>query len=323
MMYGAYPVSVGEIGRIFLHKMGIEQIIDNRQTNIIWHIRLPRVLLTALIGGSLAIAGSAFQGVFRNPLVEPGLIGVSSGSALFAVIFIVFSGSVGWMTSAWQHMVFQPLIAFMGGLIFTFLAYLVSSKSGKADIALLILAGVAMNALAVALIGLAIYYADDNAIRTYTFWSLGDMGGASWGKLNISLFLILIPSIVIASQAKALNAMSLGETEAFHMGIPVQRVKNIILSMGALAVACGVSMAGIIGFVGLIIPHITRLSFGSDHHTVIPASFFMGASLLVVADLLARMVVSPAELPIGIITALIGAPFFIWLILSIKKQRVS
>lgn len=320
--FGAYQIGAKEIWNIFLYKIGLVNVESSlKEYNIIWHIRLPRILLAAIIGGSLAMVGGAFQGVFRNPLVEPGLIGVSSGSALFAVFFLVSSSSLNIIPNDWQFIFFQSFFAFVGGLFFTFLVYFLSLKSGKSDISLLILAGVAINALAGALIGLVIFHADDNAIRSFTFWSLGDLGGANWTKIYVGLALILFPTIVVATQYKALNAFSLGESEAFHLGINVQRAKNIILFMGALSVACGVSMVGIIGFVGLIVPHIARLSFGSNHTIVLPASFLMGASLLIIADLLARTIVSPAELPIGIITALVGAPFFVWLILRIKNQN--
>jgi iron complex transport system permease protein len=183
----------------------------------------------------------------------------------------------------------------------------------------LILAGVAINALAGALIGLTLFFADDSALRSFTFWSLGDLGASSWSKFPVAISLIGIPSIMLMLEYRNLNALSLGEREAFHMGISVQRVKIKILILSALIVGVGVSLAGMIGFVGLVVPHLIRIGFGANHRLVLPASFLLGAILLNVADLMARTVVSPAELPIGVLTALIGAPFFIYLIFKLNK----
>jgi iron complex transport system permease protein len=257
--------------------------------------------------------------LFRNPLVEPGLIGVSSGGALFAVIFIVFGGTLPFLN--YFGGIGLPLFAFLGGLINTLLVYKMGSSAGKTDISLLILAGVALNALSGALIGLVIFYADDAALRNFTFWSLGDVGGANWSKVGISFLLISGPVMLVLSQFKNLNALSIGENEAFHMGVDVQKVKYILLFSSALIVGTAVSFTGTIGFVGLIVPHLIRMMFGADHRLVLPGSFLLGALLLTFADLLARTIVMPSEMPIGIITAIIGAPFFIWLIINVKKIR--
>lgn len=316
---GAFHIPAQTVVQIFLSKLGLgEADYSLQQYNVLWQIRLPRILLAMIVGGALGIAGAALQGLFRNPLVEPGIIGVSSGAALFAVIFIVFGSYFTFFSDIFDAFTL-PIMAFMGGLLSVLLVYQLASGKGKTDISLLILAGVAINALAGALIGLVIFYGDDTAIRNYTFWSLGDVGGASWEKVGIACLLVLVPTGIILSQHRGLNALAMGEAEAFHIGINVQQVKYIILFFSALMVGAGVSMTGIIGFVGLIVPHLIRLVFGADHRLVLPASFLLGALILAVADLLARTIVSPAEMPIGILTAVIGCPFFIWLIRNIRK----
>ena len=316
---GAFHIPTETVAQIFLAKLGLgEADYTLQQYNVLWQIRLPRILLAMIVGGALGISGAALQGLFRNPLVEPGIIGVSSGAALFAVIFIVFGSSLTFFSDTFGAFTL-PIMAFIGGLLSVFLVYQLASGQGKTDISLLILAGVAINALAGALIGLAIFYGDDAAIRNYTFWSLGDVGGASWDKVGIACLLAIVPAGIILSQHRGLNALAMGESEAFHIGINVQKVKYIVLFFSALMVGAGVSMTGVIGFVGLIVPHLIRLVFGADHRLVLPASFLLGALLLAVADLLARTIVSPAEMPIGILTAIIGCPFFIWLIRNIRK----
>lgn len=316
---GAFHIPARTVVQVFLGKIGLgETDYSLQQYNVLWQIRLPRILLAMMVGGALGIAGAALQGLFRNPLVEPGIIGVSSGAALFAVIFIVFGSYLSFVSDIFGAFTL-PIMAFIGGLLSVFLVYQLASGQGKTDISLLLLAGVAINALAAAMIGLVIFYGDDAAIRNYTFWSLGDVGGASWQKVGIGFLLAVLPAGIILSQHQGLNALAIGEAEAFHMGINVQQVKYIVLFFSALMVGAGVSMTGIIGFVGLIVPHLIRLVFGADHRLVLPASFLLGALLLAIADLFARTLVSPAEMPIGILTAIIGCPFFIWLIKNIRK----
>lgn len=318
---GAFSVSLKSTLSVLMNQLGIASEAHSiQEANVLKHIRIPRILLAILVGGGLGIAGAALQGLFRNPLVEPGLIGVSSGGALFAVIFIVFGAYFPFLIGLFGSLGL-PLFAFVGGLINVSLVYSMANSRGRTDISLLILAGVALTALSGALIGLALFYADEAALRNFTFWSLGDVGGANWEKVKIGFFLILLPSGLMAFQFRNLNALAMGENEAFHMGVNVQQVKYTVLLLSALVVGVGVSMTGTIGFVGLIVPHLIRLQFGADHRLVLPGSFLLGAVLLTASDLLARTIVMPAELPIGIITAIIGAPFFIWLIINVKKIR--
>ncbi|MDR7129920.1 iron complex transport system permease protein [Algoriphagus sp. 4150] len=318
---GAFSIPLPQTFAILFDLIGIKTgTFEVQQANVLLQIRAPRVLMTLLVGGGLGIAGAALQGMFRNPLVEPGLIGVSTGSALFAVIFMVLIPAAP-ASLAWIKMLGLPLFAFVGGLICMVSVYQLSKSQGKTDGATLILAGVAINALAAALIGLVLFFADDSALRSFTFWSLGDTGGATWAKIPVTLTLIAVPSLLVLFNSRQLNALALGEHEAFHMGVNVQQVKSRLLICSALIVGVGVSMVGMIGFVGLVVPHLIRILFGADHRLVLPGSFLLGAILLNFADLIARVIVIPAEMPIGVITALIGAPFFIWLIFNLNKSK--
>ncbi|GAB3228226.1 iron ABC transporter permease [Algoriphagus aestuariicola] len=317
---GAYRIPLPQVLAILSDQVGMHVgAFEVQQANVLLQIRMPRVLMGVLVGGGLGIAGAALQGMFRNPLVEPGLIGVSSGSALFAVIFMVFVPISPIL--AWVRPIGLPIFAFAGGLIAVLAVYRLSKSQGKTDAATLILAGVAINALAGALIGLVLFFADDSALRSFTFWSLGDLAGATWTKIPVSLILITFPSLMLLFSYRNLNALALGEQEAFHMGVNVQRVKLQFLIFSALIVGAGVSMVGMIGFVGLVVPHLIRILFGADHRLVLPGSFLLGALLLNFADLIARVIVIPTEMPIGVITALIGAPFFIWLIFNLNKPK--
>ncbi|BDD08440.1 hemin ABC transporter permease [Fulvitalea axinellae] len=319
---GAVDIPLSDALSILLNKIGNHPLSESaeRYAVVLLDIRVPRVLLAAIVGASLGVSGAALQGLFRNPLVEPGLIGVSSGAALAAVVVIVFGASLPpfWAEIAGTYLL--PLFAFGGGLAVTLAAYRFGKQNGQTNIALLILSGIAFNALAGALIGLVIYHADDEALRNYTFWSMGDLSGASGKRLLLCLPFIVAPSLVILRSRKALNAIALGEKEAYHLGVNVERVKRTVIVCAAMAVGASVALTGMIGFVGLVVPHIIRTAFGPDHKIVLPASLPGGALLLIGADMAARTVVSPAELPIGIVTSLLGAPFFIYLLMKTKKK---
>lgn len=320
---GAVHIPVADISVILLKKAGLYSSATVNTTHyvVLSSIRLPRVLMTVLIGAALGVSGASLQGLFRNPLVEPALIGVSGGSAAAVVVLVVFGGSPLLKPVFWLNEILFPVMAFAGGLVATFIVLKLSHQSGKTNIAMLILIGVAVNALTGALIGLTIFYADENQLRTFTFWTLGDLGGATWDKLLIAAPLLVMSSGALLFYSRTLNALSLGEAEAFHLGVEVERVKRNIIFFSALCVGVSVSLAGMIGFVGLIVPHLIRILFQPDHRLVLPASIFGGALLLLLADLLARTMASPAELPIGVVTALIGAPFFIMLLLNEKRKR--
>jgi len=318
---GQMYIPVTDVLAIMIKKIGLYSSDTNAVfETVLWNIRLPRLLLTVLIGAALGVSGAALQGLFRNPLVEPGLIGVSSGSALAVVVFIVFGSN--WVAlHQFASSVVLPVIAFVGGLIATMLVLYMSAQWERTSVAILILSGVAINALAGALMGLVIFYADENQLRTFTFWTLGNLSGANWNNLAIATPLLLLSIVGLLSHSKALNAIALGEAEAFHMGFDVERVKRRVIFFCALATGVSVSLAGIIGFVGLVVPHLIRVMFKSDNRLVMPASVLMGPVLLMIADLLARTIAAPAELPIGVVTALLGAPFFIFLLLRAKRKN--
>ena len=319
---GQVTIPAKDIVMILLHKTGlISYQPDAVLETVLLNIRLPRITMTVLIGAALAISGAALQGLFRNPLVEPGLIGVSSGAALAVVSLVVFGGTFSFTSTGLGLNLVIPLVAFAGGLAATMIVTKIGQQLGKTNIAVLILGGVAINALAGALMGLVIFYADENQLRMFTFWTLGDLGGATWQKVFIAAPVLILASGWMLTYQFSLNAIAIGEAEAFHMGVDVERVKKSIVFFSALAVGVSVSLAGIIGFIGLVVPHLVRVVFRADNRLVLPASLLGGPVLLLFADLLARTLVAPSELPIGVVTALIGAPFFIFLLIRANKKN--
>jgi iron complex transport system permease protein len=318
---GAVSIPANDVVILLLKKIGLFATteVDGVHEVVLYTIRLPRIFLTVLIGAALSASGAALQGLFRNPLVEPSLVGVSGGSAAAVVLIIVFGGSITF-SAGWLNQAIFPLVAFSGGLLATLVVLKLSDQSGKTNVAMLVLIGVAVTSLSSAIIGLAIFHADENQLRTFTFWTLGDLGGATWDKLMVAAPLLIFSFSALLFFTNALNALALGEAEAFHMGVPVERIKLLIILCSALGVGVSVSMAGMIGFVGLVVPHLIRVTFHADHRLVLPASILGGALLLILADLIARTIVSPAELPIGVVTSLLGAPFFIALLLNAKNK---
>jgi heme transport system permease protein len=282
---------------------------------IVLQVRLPRLLLGLLIGAALASSGALMQGLFRNPLADPGLVGVSAGAALAAAATITLGDRL--LVPLIGPLPFSalPIGAFAGGLLTTLALYAIATRSGRTSIATMLLAGVAFGALSGAVMGLFAYLSDDRQLRDLSFWSLGSLSGATWTKVAAVTPLILPTLAAMPFLARGLNALSLGEAEAFHLGVSVQRVKALAILLVAVAVGASVACAGMIGFVGIVVPHVLRLVGGADHRMLLPASALLGAGLLVAADTVARIIAAPAELPIGILTAAIGAPFFLWLLL--------
>jgi iron complex transport system permease protein len=314
---GAVAIPPGRVVGVLLAWLGGDgQALAGRDALVILNIRLPRLLLGAMVGASLAVAGALMQGLFRNPLADPGLVGVSAGAGLAAAATIVLgdrllAGVVGKLPFA-----ALPAGAFLGGLATTTLLYLIATREGRTSVATMLLAGVALGALAGAMTGFLAFLSDDRQLRDLTFWSLGSLGGATWTKVSAIGPVLLLLLLVMGFLARGLDALALGEAEAFHLGVPVQRLKVAIVVLTALAVGAGVAAAGLIGFVGIVVPHMLRLIVGPGHRMLLPLAALGGATLLVVADMIARVAVAPAELPIGIVTAAIGAPFFLWLLLG-------
>jgi iron complex transport system permease protein len=318
---GAVSIPPGRVAEILMARIfGQDEILAGRDALVVLNIRLPRVLLGMLVGAALAVSGALMQGLFRNPLADPGLVGVSAGAGLAAAATIVLGDRLLAGTGIKLPFAMLPVGAFCGGLISTLALYLIATRQGRTSVATMLLAGVALGALAGAMTGMLAYLSDDRQLRDLTFWSLGSLGGASWSKLMVVAPIILPLICAVPLLARGLNALMLGEAEAYHLGLPVQRIKGLAILLVALAVGAGVATAGVIGFVGIVVPHLIRLLIGPDHRLLLPLSAIGGAALLVGADLVARLVVIPSELPIGIVTAAIGAPFFLWLLLRRSSQ---
>jgi iron complex transport system permease protein len=315
IMTGAADASLGNVLRWLFGVEGAEQALSARDRIIILDIRLPRAVMGLLVGASLAVSGAIMQGLFRNPLADPALVGVSSGASLGAVLMIVLGSSVfGPVFTAFGFYAL-PVAAFLGGLFTTLLLYRIATHIGQTSVATMLLAGIALSALANAVTGVLIFIADDKQLRDLTFWGLGSLAGANWTKILSAGPIILISLAVVPFLARGLNALTLGEAAAFHMGVPVQRLKNIAIVSVAASTGAAVAVSGGIGFVGIVVPHVLRLIIGPDHRYLLPASALLGGTLLIFADMIARTIVPPAELPIGIITAFVGAPFFLWILL--------
>jgi len=314
---GAVPIPPFETLSILSARLGFGALTDHTavQDTVLWSLRLPRTLLGILVGAALAVSGAVMQGMFRNPLADPGLIGVSTGAALAAAVVIVLGGALPFGLGAVGRDALLPLAAFGGGLAVTWLVYRIASRDGRTEVATLLLAGIALNAVAGAAIGVLVFVSDDQALRDLNFWLLGSLGGVTWDRLPWAAPLMLGPAVLALAMARPLNALLFGETEALHLGFDVERTKRFAMLLAALAVGASVALTGVIGFVGLVVPHLVRLTLGPDHRVLLPASLMLGASLLLLADLLARTVVLPAELPIGILTSCVGGPFFLWLLL--------
>ena len=286
---------------------------------ILFDIRLPRILLAIFVGAVLATTGAVMQGLFRNPLADPSLIGVSSGASVGASLMIVSAG--GFIQGgALVGISLVSIGAFVGGFTATLLVYRLSTSGMGTSVTTMLLAGIAIGALAGALNSLLSYFSDNDMLRQISLWQMGNLSGASWLKVSIMGVVAILLMGLFPRDSRALNALLLGESEARHLGINVQRVKRRLIVLTALGVGVSVAVAGLVGFVGLIMPHIIRLMIGPDHRWLIPASGLAGAILLVLADSLARVVVIPAELPTGILTAILGAPFFVALLLQQRKD---
>jgi len=322
--HGAYRIPPQAVLAILLDALpGISFAVDAQQSTVLASIRAPRVVLAVLTGAGLAVAGALMQGLFRNPLADPALIGVSAGAALAAACVIVLGGLLlpaTLMAGGWLAAVVLPLAAFAGSLAVTVLVYRIGMAHGVLSLPMTLLAGIAINALVGACIGLLLFIASDEQLRTLTFWNLGSLASAHWIALAVAGPLVLGVVLAALALARPLNALSLGESRAAHLGVDVVRTKRSAILLTALATGVLVSLTGVIGFIGLVAPHLIRLVAGPDHRIVIPGAALLGAILVVLADVAARTLVTPAELPIGILTAVLGAPFFLFLLLHRKTH---
>ena len=315
LMTAAVAISTGAVS-IPLKKLLSGQLSESQHA-VLFSIRLPRLLLTMIVGSALAVSGAAIQGLFRNPLADPGLIGISSGAALAVALVIVLAGPVGGAFGLYS----LSLAAFAGGFVTCLLIFRFARLTGTFSVTYMLLAGIAINALAGAATGFLMYISDDDQLRMLTFWTMGSLGGALWPAVIVVASVVVPSTILLTRNARELNILLLGEDEARHLGVNSERLKHIIILCAALSVGAAVAVSGIIGFVGLVVPHLIRLTIGPDHRLLIPASALLGAILLIVADTLARTLVAPAEMPVGILTSLVGGPFFLWLLVKQYSGR--
>ena len=306
---GAVSISTGELWEL-LWKKGSH----SSQAIILWQIRFPRSVLALLGGASLAVAGAAMQGIFRNPLADPSLIGIAAGGAMGTVVVIglefTFLKGVAVFLGPW----IRPVFAFVFAMGVTAFIYRFARIGGCIRVTHLLLTGIAVNAFIGAFIGFLNYYFEPEQLQEYVFWTLGSLAKASWKQIAGAASFMVVPLVILPFFARALNALSLGEKEAYHLGVSPKFVQMAVISLSAAMVGSCVAVCGMICFVGLIVPHALRLMIGPDHRLLIPASALGGALLLLCADLLARSVIAPGELPIGVLTALMGAPFFLMLL---------
>lgn len=292
------------------------QVVDT----ILYDIRAPRMVLGVVVGASLAISGASLQGLLRNPLADPGLIGITAGASL-AVVFVIVLGDVFVAAlPAYLLPAVHPIAAFLGGSAVTFIVLLAAGLGGQFSVGRLILVGVAITAIASALIGIMVYMSNDQQLRELTFWTMGSLAKSNWNTVTIATLTMVIASALLLRYRRELDLFQLGERAAFHAGVDVNRVKFQICALVAVAVGAGVSVAGPIGFIGLVAPHMTRLFVRASHWVVLPVSALVGANILLFADLFVRNAIPPAEIPIGIATAILGGPFFLWLLL--RKTRL-
>ncbi|MDT8341770.1 MAG: iron ABC transporter permease [Longimicrobiales bacterium] len=307
LFVGAVAIPPGEILRILGGGGG------GPHRDIVLSIRLPRLLLGALLGGGLAMAGATFQALLRNPLAEPYILGVSSGAALGAVAALA-AGVVGGASLA------LPLAAFAGAVAALALVFRVAAAAGRAlDVRVLLLAGVVVGAFFAALISLILSLSDAGTVRTAVLWMMGSLYGAGWGAVGVAAAYTLPTALLLAAMARALDTLAVGEETALYLGTDVERVKRVAFAAASLVTAAGVAVAGVIGFVGLVVPHALRLVTGSRHRTLLPLSFLVGAAFLATADAAAQALFSPTEIPIGVVTALVGVPLF----LALLRRRMA
>lgn len=322
---GPVKISILQIVDILFDSVNINTNLSSSEISqafktVVIDIRLPRILMGIIVGIALGISGAILQGLFRNPLIDPGFIGVSSGAAIGAMFVIMFSQLIA-IENNFYIQFLLPVFAMSGGLVTTILVYKMSQMSGKTNIMAMLLSGIAVNAFSGSIIGFLVYRASDMELRSFTFWTLGSLDNSNWLIVSIAFILILIPIIISTRLRKKLDVFMLGDAEAGYLGLNIEKLKKKIILIAALMVGTTVAFCGMIGFIGLVTPHLVRLIMGPSHKTLIFGSAILGAIILILADFISRIIIAPAQLPIGIITSALGAPFFLWLIVS-QKQKI-
>lgn len=312
---GAYHIPNGDVVGSILNRIGLGGApVDSYGEDVLWSIRFPRVALACIVGACLAVGGTLMQGMFGNPLAEPGIIGVSTGASVGAVAAIALG-----LTFAGTWTI--GLCAFITGLITVIVVYAMSRSGGRTEVVTLILTGVAINAFAGATIGLLIFISDESQITSITFWQMGSLAQATWPKVAAIVPLALLGLVIAPLYARKLDLLSLGEKSARHLGVNVEQMRVVLIAVIALLTAAAVAVSGVIGFIGLVVPHLLRMMIGPGHRLLIPLSILGGAAVLVWADLAARTLAAPAELPLGVLTALVGSPFFFWLLRRTRRRQ--
>lgn len=321
---GAFMFTPGDAGHYLLQGLGLQAIpqgTDELARNVFLRLRLPRVILAGVTGAVLGVSGTLMQGLFRNPIVEPGLAGTSAGAALGAALVFVLGERTTLAFTAPLGSLAVPALAFLGGFGATMLVYRVSASFGKVDVFTLLLAGIAVNAVCAAGTGFLSYIARDPQARNITFWNLGTFTTAEWRGVTLVSICFVVGFAWCMRYGKALNALMLGESEATYLGIDTHRLTLLLLVVNTLMVAVATAMVGVIAFVGLVVPHVLRMLKSSDYAFLLPASALLGAVVMELVDVVSRVIIAPAELPIGIITAVIGAPVFLAILL--RQRRVT
>ncbi len=314
---GAVRIPVGDVLATLAWKAGLGEPPPRESREVLWQIRIPRLALALAVGAGLGLSGALLQGIFRNPLADPGIIGVSSGAAVGASIAIVSGAPL--LTTAGLGAV--TLAAFGCGVVTVLAVYAFARQGGRTEVVTLILTGIAINAMALGVLGLMTFLADDEELRTLSFWTLGSLAGATWPAVLFAGPAALAALAAAPLFARGLDTLALGELEAEHLGVGVERLRLVAVTVAALVVSAAVAVAGIVSFVGLVVPHLIRLGAGPGHRFLLPASALGGAAVTALADLASRMVALPQEVPLGVVTALAGGPFFLWLLHRTRAEH--
>jgi len=317
---GVYVFEKHSFSEIFWGIVNNDGSIDAAERFVLMDLRLPRIVMGILIGSALSVSGTCLQGMFRNPLATPDLLGITAGASLCAAITIVLGVYFKPYIPEFLHYSLLSIMAFVGALATMILVYRISTVNGRTNVVMMLLSGVAITAMGFAIMGLLIYFSKEEQLRDLTFWNMGSLAGASWTKNGILLVVITVAYFFLLNKGKALNAMMLGERDAQHLGIPIERIKKQIVILTALMIGTCVAFAGTIGFVGLIVPYILRLIFKSNYHIILPLAAIFGSILLLTADTISRTIAPPSEIPIGVLTAFMGAPIFITILLRNRNS---
>jgi iron complex transport system permease protein len=317
---GVYDFSGASPYKILWQVIKGDENVSLSDKYVVWDVRAARIIMAILIGSMLAVSGTGLQGLFKNPLATGDLIGLTSGATLLAAIAIVLGGHFKQYLPEVVQFSLVGISAFIGAFLSMMLVYRISSSGGKTNVVMMLLTGVAITAIGFSITGFLIYISKDEQLRDLTFWNLGSLAAATWTKNIVLVTVLIISYVILIPKGKALNAMMLGEKDAQHLGINVERLKKQIIIIVALMVGTSVAFSGTIGFVGLIVPYILRLLFKSNYAFILPLSAVCGSILLLTADTFSRSIVQPSELPIGILTALMGGPIFIAILIKFKKS---